>query len=195
MATYFTKSEARAAAKQVIQKTAGKTYGKILNESRASAKDSDRFDIFLSHAMSDAELVTGAKDLLKQQGFTVYVDWVDDPQLDRSAVSKETADVLRRRMRQSRSLIYVATESAMTSKWMPWELGYFDGFKQGQVAVMPFLNNEKDKFPRQEYLELYPIVRKDTYKSGRADLFVEEVGHRWMTLEKFGKGSPVWNPY
>jgi hypothetical protein len=193
--SYFTKSEARTAAKQVVQKSAGKTYGKLLNESRAAAKDTDVFDVFLSHSILDAELIAGAKDLLEQQGFTVYVDWIDDPQLNRSAVSKETAATLRRRMRQSRSLIYVATDSAAASKWMPWELGYFDGFRPGQVAVMPLLDNDGDSFPKQEYLELYPIVRKDTYKNGTKDLFVEAVGSQWTTLAKFGKGSADWRPY
>lgn len=94
-------------------------------EAKTRAKETDTFDIFLSHSIRDAELVTGVVLLLKERGFSVYVDWNTDPQLDRSAVSRETAAVLRKRMRQCKALLFVATENASSSKWMPWELGYF----------------------------------------------------------------------
>ncbi|MHB1115165.1 toll/interleukin-1 receptor domain-containing protein [Sideroxydans sp.] len=195
--SFYTKSEARAAATSAmtLQKSAGMTYSRILNEEKAAAKNTDTFDIFLSHSIRDAEIIAGVKRLLEKQGFKVYVDWVDDPQLDRSAVSKETAMVLRRRMRQSKSLIYVATESASSSKWMPWELGYFDGFKPENVAVLPILDNEGDPYPSQEYLALYPVVQKSTYSDGRSDVFVEDVGNKWSTLKNFGKGQPNWMQY
>ena len=60
-------------------------------------------------------------------GFRVYCDRYDDPELDRSKVSAATAEVLRDRMRVSNAMIYVVTANAHASKWMPWELGFFDG--------------------------------------------------------------------
>lgn len=193
---YYTKTEARAAAqasasKQVLKKS----FNQVLTEAKASAKDTDSFDIFLSHSIRDAELITGVKHLLELQGFSVYVDWENDPQLDRGAVSKETAAILRRRMRQSKSLIYVATENAFSSKWMPWELGYFDGYKPDQVAVLPLMDRDNDGFPEQEYLGLYPVVTKDTYTSGAKDVFVEDRGRRWKRLATFGKATGEWQPY
>lgn len=195
MAAFFTKSEARSAAGGVLQKSFGTTYGRVLKESRDAATDTDVFDVFMSHSIRDAELIVGAKELLERQGLSVYVDWINDPQMDRSEVTSETAAMLRRRMRQSHSLIYVATENATASKWMPWELGYFDGFRPGQVAVMPLLETGGEKFLQQEYLGLYPIVRKDTYGSGAQDVFVESIGARWATLKNFGNGAPKWQPY
>ena len=121
--------------------------------------------------------------------------WVEDAQLDRRAVTKETAAVLRQRMRQSKSLLYLASDNSSSSKWMPWELGYFDGFKPDGVAIMPVLDSATDAFKGQEYLGLYPIVQKDTYKDGSPDVFVEERGVRWTTLKKFGSGQPVWSKY
>jgi hypothetical protein len=135
------------------------------------------------------------KLLLEKQGFSVYVDWDTDAHLDRSTVSKETAVLLRTRMRQSKSLLYLATENAGASKWMPWELGYFDGLRNGGVAVLPLVDQEDGKFPRQEYLALYPVVTKDFYKDlGTQDVFVEDRG-RWTTLEGFAKGQASWNKY
>jgi len=89
--------------------------------------------------MVDAELVLGIKVLLETEGQKVYVDWIDDQALERDRVTAKTADVLRKRMRQSESLLYVATKNALKSKWMPWELGYFDGFKNGGVVILPVL--------------------------------------------------------
>jgi hypothetical protein len=192
MATFYTKAEARAFATSTLNKSFAKDSGRILREAVTAATNQDRFDIFLSHASSDARLILGVKGLLENQGFTVYVDWIDDAQMDRSKVSRETASILRRRMRQSGSLVFVATEAASSSKWMPWELGYFDGFRPNMVAVLPLVDNSTETFRGQEYLALYPVINKDKYiDNGRQDVFVEDSG-RWTTLKSFGKGAPVW---
>lgn len=194
---FFTKSEARAAAarNRGLQKIAGMSSGRILKESVTAATAADSFDVFLSHSIADAEIVLGIKQLLEESGLKVYVDWVEDAQLDRRAVTKESAAVLRQRMRQSKSLIYLSSENSSSSKWMPWELGYFDGFKPDGVAIMPVLDSPTDAFKGQEYLGLYPIVQKNTYSDGTPDVLVEERGVRWSTLKKFGRGQPVWGRY
>jgi hypothetical protein len=194
---YFTKSEARTAAARSrgLQKSFGSTPGRILKESVTAATAADSFDVFLSHSIADAEIVLGIKQILEESGLKVYVDWVEDAQLDRRAVTKETAAVLRQRMRQSKSLIYLSSENSSSSKWMPWELGYFDGFKPDGVAIMPVLDSPMDSFKGQEYLGLYPIVQKSTYNDGRPDVFVEESGVRWSTLKRFSNGQPAWAKY
>lgn len=196
MATYYTKSEARAAAinaKQQFQRQ-GKLSTRILREEANAASRYDTFDIFLSHASKDGDLILGVKAILESQGNKVYVDWVDDAHLDRSKVTTDTAELLRTRMRQSKSLIWVATEAASESKWMPWELGYFDGFKPKQVAILPLVDNAYDTFKGQEYLALYPIVGKNHYRDGRSDVFVEG-GGEWATLRNFAAGSPNFSRY
>src|SRR3954462_7155871 len=92
----------------------------------ATAPMSANYDIFLSQAHEDAEVVAGVKVLLEREGVTVYVDWIEDPQADRSKVNRGTADLLRERMRRCRFLLFVSTKASPSSKWMPWELGYFD---------------------------------------------------------------------
>ncbi|PWE14918.1 toll/interleukin-1 receptor domain-containing protein [Alcaligenes faecalis] len=194
-ARHFTKAEARAAAKDATWQYTAESAGQVLNSVRAKTRDSEAFDIFLSHSIADAELVLGVKQLLEQQGATVYVDWSHDRQLDRSKVNADTAALLRQRMRQSKSLIYLVTDAATTSKWMPWELGFFDGYRSGCVAIMPLLDRETDSFAGQEYLGLYPRVTKDNYQnSTTSDVFVEGLG-RWATLKSFRAGTPNWQSY
>ena len=161
---FFTKAEARSAAKRAMK---NRSLGEMITESMESSKRATGFDIFLSHSISDAELVLGVKVLLEEMGKKVYVDWVDDPELDRSQVTQHTAERWRGRMKQSDSLLYIATENASGSKWMPWELGFFDGHKPGNVAILPVLDSENQKFEGQEYLGLYPIVDKDSMTGPR----------------------------
>ncbi|WP_010212550.1 toll/interleukin-1 receptor domain-containing protein [Pseudomonas sp. R81] len=156
--SFFTQDEARAAAKQAKGNRSSKA---VITESMESYKEADKFDVFLSHSSSDADLVIGIKELLEQRGKRVYVDWVDDPELDRSRVTKNTAARLRHRMLQSESLFYVATDNATKSKWMPWELGFFDGLKRDKVRILPVLLSSNQSFDGQEYLGLYPVVSKE----------------------------------
>ena len=111
----------------------------------------------MSHSSSDARHVAGLKLLLEDVGHTVYVDWIEDPELDRSKVTKENAAVLKDRMNHCKSLLYAFSENAAQSTWMPWELGYFDGIK-GYVAVVPILKKSNGSFIGNEYLGLYPYV-------------------------------------
>lgn len=196
MATYYTKSEIRGHAAGTLRKSFGTTdSGRLLRESVRAASDYEKYDVFLSHALKDAELILGVKAMLEEQGLRVYVDWVEDAQLDRSQVSRSTADILRKRMRQSSSLIWVATNAASESKWMPWELGFFDGFKPNQVAILPLVDNSYDSFKGQEYLALYPLVGKSQYTNGAKDIFVEDAGRQWTTLRQFGKAEAAWKSY
>ena len=59
---------------------------------------SEHYDIFLSHAYSDERIVKQIRSMLIEKGYSVYVDWIEDEQLDRGKVSEHTATVLRNRM-------------------------------------------------------------------------------------------------
>lgn len=115
------------------------------------------FDIFLCHSSSDAVLIGGVKRMLEDTGATVYVDWIDDPQLDRENVSAATASKLRQRIIQSACLIYADTPASRSSVWMPWEVGYADGSDR-RVAVLPVVQRSDDEFAGREFVGLYPKV-------------------------------------
>lgn len=118
------------------------------------------FDIFLSHSYKDKEIIPYLKKELESLGYTVYVDWINDRFLSRETVNKGTAKVLQKRMRQSKSLLFATSENSSNSKWMPWELGYFDGIRNKRVAILPILKEKssKNNFKGQEYLGLYYYV-------------------------------------
>jgi hypothetical protein len=133
----------------------------ILEHQNILSKGEKTFDIFLSHSFKDAELVIGLKKELQEMGYSVYIDWIEDTQLDRSKVDKKTAATLRERMDNCRSLFYASTDNATQSVWMPWELGYMDGKKQ-TAAILPItqVKNSTDEYLGQEYLGMYPYVTK-----------------------------------
>jgi hypothetical protein len=127
----------------------------ILRE--AASTQNESFDVFLSHSVMDADLVLGVYEFLSRRKLSVYVDWLVDRHLDRANVNGTTAEQLRVRIRQSRSLIYAHSTNSVTSKWMPWELGYFDGFTSA-VAILPITQGEQSALVGQEYLGLYPYL-------------------------------------
>src|SRR6266852_3406144 len=128
-----------------------KTARTILREHAERVRTENRFDVFLSHSSNDADVIGGIKELLEARGLSVYVDWADDS-LDRNNVTPETASVLRGRMRVSESLIFASSENSSQSKWMPWEIGFFDGLKANRIAILPVLSFRDQAFKGQEYL-------------------------------------------
>jgi hypothetical protein len=92
----------------------------VIEEARVATSKPHVFDIFLSHSIQDKEIVIGAQRVLERGGRSGYVDWLVDPKLDRSKVSGATAEKLRTRMRQCKSLMYLYSKNSQSSRWMPW---------------------------------------------------------------------------
>ena len=167
-----------------------KTASQVLVESNESFSTSDSYDIFLSHSFKDAHFVLALKMELEAMGYSTYVDWLNDKQLDRSKVSKETANLLRRRMQTSKSLLLVSTENAHLSNWVPWELGYFDGFND-KVAILPLIESELpgDTYYGQEYLGLYPYITKAANRAGKEKLWVHDNATWYVVFDSWLDGS------
>lgn len=163
---YFTASDLRQAAGGI---TASAAEG-LLTKSASTSQDS--FDVFLSHSIVDAQLIYGLKRWLESLGSSVYVDWINDRQLDRSHVSAATAAVVRDRMGQSKSMIYATSRAASRSRWMPWELGYFDGRKgPSLVSICPVETGATGSFVGEEFLGLYNGFEK-LFVNGNATPYV-----------------------
>jgi hypothetical protein len=124
--TLLTEQRVRDAAQQASTRLRKSTKDMLTEVAKTS---DNSFDIFLSHSIKDADIVLGTLETLEAFGFSVYVDWVVDPEMKREHVTPRTAAVLRRRMGQCELLLYVSTENSADSTWMPWELGYFDALK------------------------------------------------------------------
>jgi hypothetical protein len=151
--TFITLSQAVTESRRVWSST--RAAESQLRKSAAASMDTS-FDIFMSHSYEDAEVISGVKIMIERSGLMVYVDWVEDAQADRSNVTPETAEMLRQRMAHSRFLLYVSSKASPNSKWMPWELGYFDGLRNDHVGILPIVQSSGDGFKGQEYLGLYP---------------------------------------
>jgi len=152
---YITVEQARERSR--AEWTSTRSAETEIRKSAATSMDTN-FDVFLSHSFRDAEIIAGIKGFVEDQGLRVYVDWIVDAQVDRSQVTAATAEMLRQRMDHCQLLLYASTDAATKSKWMPWELGYFDGRKPGRVGIVPIIQREGEVFLGQEYLGLYPHV-------------------------------------
>jgi hypothetical protein len=67
---------------------------------------------------------------------------------------------------------------------MPWELGYYDGFRPGYVAILPLVQTAGGSFSGQEYLGLYPYMEHLTI-DGRPRLGIMLKANTAQTLEGF----------
>ncbi len=153
-------------------------------------KSNETYDIFLSHRYLDASEVLGLKTLIESFGFSVFVDWIANPDMDRGRVNKETAGQLRDAMKRSSSLLYALSGTSSDSKWMPWELGYSDAL-HGRIAVVPITDYDigSESYPGQEYLGLYPYISIAPTKSGPRKLWVQESSQTYVSLTTWLTGT------
>jgi len=182
----FTESAVRARAKAgtSLQKSAS-----IVLAEHVRFQDSiSQQDIFLSHAYADREIILGVALMIEDLGYTVYVDWRDDPYLDRTKVTPETAAKLKARMKSSRCLFYSTTANASDSKWMPWELGYKDG-ENTRVAVLPIAQSVTSSYRGQEYLGIYPYVDSANDTEGKKRLWIRRSSTCYVHFDSWLKGS------
>jgi len=160
---------------------------KTLNESTrmfsSEMKTRTTFDIFLSHSFLDKEEVEGLYIELTRLGYSVYVDWIIDPELDRNNVTKKSAAIIRNRLKSSKSLLLAVSVNAAISKWMPWELGYVDG-NTSKCAIIPVSKSDyaPNSYEGVEYLSLYPFIKKLPTTQGNEILWVIEGANKYVNF-------------
>lgn len=199
----FTFSELQSAAKldlnygrTVIQKSAA------INEASRTASalnltkdpDSRNYDIFLSHSFKDRIAILGLKSNFENMGFSTYVDWYCDPQLNRGAVSKSTSQQLRMRMKRAKTLIYAFSSNAAKSSWMPWELGFADGDKSRCSILRVEDESRVQIYSGFEYLQIYPYVDEATPKNKKnKTLWVNESSSCYVEYRQWIDGKNPTN--
>lgn len=147
----------------------------------------NKYDIFLSHSYDDARIIKQIKEMLEEKGYTVYVDWIVDRNLNRRLVNAASAGLIRNRMNCCASLLYITSESAENSVWMPWELGYMDA-RTSRVAVAPILDEEVD-FDGREYLGLYPYLDLTS-----ESFYLHRSRSEWIDFSGWMKGgNPIYH--
>lgn len=128
------------------------------------------FDVFISHSHRDEARARTLAAKLEKWEVSVYVDFQDNalsqlPNLD-------LADRLVTKLRQCRLLIFAFSEDAVTSRWMPWELGLAHGVI-GRAVLWPFTKRALRAKATQEYLHLYEALDPVTAR-GRLDELLAE---------------------
>ena len=155
--TFFTDHEVRRAAQRAANQRNTTVGGALRGIARAERA---HYDVFLSQTARDQEIVLGVYAILTEMGMTVFVDWLEAPAADRADVTPENAAYIRGKMGRSDTLLFVDSQNADQSKWMCWEIGWFDAAK-GRVAVLPVLASASDPYRGREFLGLYPYVDRD----------------------------------
>ncbi|AGK53180.1 TIR domain-containing protein [Bacillus sp. 1NLA3E] len=188
MARKFAEEELRNIAKN--SKGLYETSSKILKSFAAQHNATKQYDIFLSHSFQDAEVIHGLKIFIESKfNLSVYVDWLDTPELDRSNVTKTTANKLREVMKNCKSMLVAYSESVPESRWVPWEVGYFDSVK-ARIAVLPISKYRVDSesFEGQEYLGLYSYGVRDTV-NGNDVIWIQNSPTEYVGLKNWIIGT------
>lgn len=154
--SYLTEAEVTMRASLVTEAAQKSARSVLLLEAPTTA--TTNFDVFLSHSPAEPDiLLLGVKAMLEDEGLKVYIENYGDPGVSPISVTPVMANILRHRMRQSNTLLYVHSQYSTASRWMPWELGFFDGLKDA-VGIIPVTHREEETFKGAEYLNLYPYV-------------------------------------
>lgn len=141
-------------------------YSAVLRESRTFSAGTSRATkrtVFLSHKHDDLEDLKGFIGYLERNyKVECYIDAEDSGMPAKT--SGETADRIKKMIRNTDRFILVATDNAIASKWCNWELGYGDAQKyKDRIAILPIRNAGRSFYSGNEYLQIYPhIVRADS---------------------------------
>ena len=149
------------------------TYGDIkrfsatVSEERilkSAAETMSGKQVFLSYSSLDLEHLPGVIRFLEGFNASVYID-AGDGSLPKTP-SPETAEKLRRAIRNCPRFMVLVSPNSHASRWIPWELGLADGYKgAAPVALLPIApTSMEEAWAKQEYLGLYPrVVLKDSW--------------------------------
>lgn len=113
--------------------------------------------VILTAAEQDRALQRPALHFLVSQAASLYVDVRESGDPDREP---EGYDLwLRTCLAHGRSLVLVATQEGLASKWVPWQLGLAEGFLgRENVAVLPV--DDYVPFRGSALVEIYPTIRR-----------------------------------
>lgn len=96
-----------------------------------SIQSQKAYDVFISHSYLDSDLVINIKNELNAKKISVYCDWTNDNDfLKRDLVGEYTEVVLKKRIEQSKYLLFVKTYNSISqdgeikSKWIEMEISY-----------------------------------------------------------------------
>ncbi|EKO3838927.1 toll/interleukin-1 receptor domain-containing protein [Vibrio harveyi] len=141
----ISESELRSAANRARKSFASNSLNEAFAKNQQTA--------FLCHSHKDHTLAKGLQNLLNEQGWEVYIDWLDE-ELP-SSPNKETAEKIKLKIAQTDWFLFLATHNSTSSRWCPWEIGYADSVqKHEKIIVIPTVD-DNGRWHGNEYLQLY----------------------------------------
>lgn len=140
-----------------------------------------KITIFLSHSHKDKEIAIGFQNLLAQYEINVYIDWQDSTLPD--TPNRETADKIKRKIKELNLFILLATDNALFSRWCPWEIGVADSVKDYEsILILPIVDYNGE-FKGNEYLQLYRRIE------------IDKVGETFVVEPAFRKYGITFSKY
>lgn len=117
-----------------------------------SIQNKKSFDYFISHSFSDNELVKKIVKEMNKLNLHIYCDWFNDTDfLKRKYASKYTRIILKKRLEQSRKVLFIKTYNTNNesnhffSKWIKMEILYAHKLKK-EIEYIDFIGNKKCEF-------------------------------------------------
>lgn len=114
------------------------------------------FHAFISHSYQDSNLVRQVKSCLNNHGLSVYCDWTSDNDfLKRNLVSDYTKMVLKKRIEQSKCIIFlqtknsVNTDNSFSSPWILMEIEHASSI--GKPIYSLNFSSDSDLFKQVKY--------------------------------------------
>lgn len=121
-----------------------------------TVQNKKKFHAFISHSYRDFDLVRQVKSSLNNHGLNVYCDWMSDNDfLKRHLVSDYTRMVLKKRIDQSKCIIFlqtknsVDTDSSFTSPWISLEIEYATSIGKPMYSLN--FSSDRDIFKQIKY--------------------------------------------
>ncbi|PTO51367.1 toll/interleukin-1 receptor domain-containing protein [Vibrio splendidus] len=140
-----------------LRAAAGRTRQFIVAKSLNEAISKRQQTAFLCHSHKDHLLAKGLQNLLNENGWEVYIDWLDE-ELP-SSPDKETAAKIKEKIEQTDWFLFLATNHSTSSRWCPWEIGYADSVKSHEKIIMIPTLDDNGIWHGNEYLQLYKNIK------------------------------------
>jgi MTH538 TIR-like domain (DUF1863) len=154
---------------------------KSLAAERSTAMKPRYVDVFISHKMEDAEKARRLKQrIVDDFHLTCWID-ADDKEMKRIQNQdpvdyKLLTDRIREHLRTCRCLIFAHSSESHKSRWMPWELGFFDGrWGRRLIGLYDLDERAKENLTQQvqsgdevgipEFLQIYSELKPATLES------------------------------
>jgi hypothetical protein len=134
-----------------------RTFSAVVNKALNESKVGKKVSIFLSHSHKDKEMIEAGIVYFDGLPISIFVDWADETMPE--ATNGVTAAKIKKKIKENKKFVLLATNNAVVSKWCNWELGIGDieKYSTDNIAIIPLADNNGN-WDGNEYLQIYPRI-------------------------------------